>query len=113
MRTAVLLLAAAGFLAVALRAGLALLVVLRRGVEGVLARDVEEIHARRGDLTRLEDAVDARALVRRRRVVALSLFTMWAGLLVVPPLTPWPSFLYAAYSLLWLVPRRTRLAPRP
>jgi hypothetical protein len=113
MSTAVFLLAVAGFAAVALRAGLALFGALRGGVDAFLARDLAEVRARRGDLTGLEEAAGARSVARRRRLLALSIFTMWVGLLVVPSLTPWPLFLYASYSLLWLVPRRSRLLRHP
>jgi hypothetical protein len=108
MRTILLLLGAAGVAAVALRAAGALMTVISGGVESFLARDVADVRARRGDLTGLADADAVRQRARRRRFVALGVFSMWVCLLIVPPLTPWPGFLYAAYSLLWLVPRRTR-----
>jgi hypothetical protein len=113
MRTAVLLLAIAGFAAVLFRAAGALVSALSGSVEGFLARDIADVRARRGDLSGLADADELAAAARRRRLVSLGVFSMWAGLLIVPALTPWPSFLYAAYSLLWLVPRRARTTLRP
>jgi hypothetical protein len=113
MRTAVFLLVAAGIAAVLLRAASALFDALRGGVESFLAQDLAEIRARRGDLSGLEEAAELRAAARRRRLLSLGVFSMWLGLLIIPPLTPWPEFLYAAYSLLWLLPRRRRSAPRP
>lgn len=106
-----MLLAIAGVIAVMLRLLRALFAGLRGGVEGFLARDVAETRAQRGDLTGLEDARSAAALARRRRVTALGAASIWVGLLVVPTLTPWPKLLYAAYSLLWILPRPTRHAP--
>jgi hypothetical protein len=106
MRMVVLLLAVAGFAAVALRAASALLDVLRGGAESFLAGDLAGIRARRGDLSGLQEATELRKVARQRRMVALGAFAMWAVLLMVPPLTPWPELLYAAYSLLWLAPRR-------
>jgi hypothetical protein len=113
MRIAILLLSIAGFAAVALRAGIALVDALRGGVDSVLARDLADIRARRGDLTGLQDAADVRAAARRERMIAVTAFLMYIGLLAVPPLTPWPNLLYSAYALLWLVPRRKPGARAP
>jgi hypothetical protein len=104
--TALQLLAIAGFAAVALRALIALLASLRRGVDVFLARDLADTRRQRGDITGLTDAAEARAAASRRRFVALSFFFLWAGLLIIPPLTPWPTMLYASYCVLWLLPRR-------
>jgi hypothetical protein len=111
MRLAVLLLSIAGFAAVVLRAGLALLHALKGGVESFLASDLAEIRARRGDLTGLDEAAQLQSAARRTRLAALGAFFLWGGLLIVPALTPWPELLYAAYALLWLVPRRTGRTP--
>jgi hypothetical protein len=112
MDTAVLILAVAGFGAVAARMLFALLRVLTRGADALMARDVAAARAQRGDLTGLEEANVARGAARRGRYVALGLLSIWAGLLLVPALTPWPRLLYAAYSLLWLLPpRRERMLP--
>jgi hypothetical protein len=111
MSTAILLLAIAGVIAVMLRLLRALFASLRGGVEAFLARDVAETRAQRGDLTGLNDARAAAAVSRRRRIVALGTASVWIGLLVVPALTPWPTVLYASYSLLWVLPRPTRHAP--
>jgi hypothetical protein len=113
MRTVVLLLSVAGFAAVALRAASALLNALRGGVESFLARDLAAVRARRGDLTGLQEAAELRGMARRHRLLALTAFSMWVALLVVPPLTPWPELLYATYSLLWLAPRRIGRSRRP
>jgi hypothetical protein len=106
MRTAVLLLAALGFAAAALRMVRSLFFTLHGGVDAFLARDLADTRAQRGDLTGVADARDAHATARRRRMLALGAASFWAGLLLVPPLTPWPELLYASYSLLWLLPRR-------
>jgi hypothetical protein len=107
MDTAILLLAIAGFCAVALHLLRALLRVLTRGADAVLARELANTRAQRGDLTGLEEANLARGEARRRRYRALGVFSLWGGLLLVPQITPWPRLLYATYSLLWLLPRRT------
>jgi hypothetical protein len=108
MNTAVQLLAIAGFAAAALRAGSALFAALRSGADSFLARELAATRGQRGDLTGVADASALRAVARRRRMLALGVFSVWAGLLLVPTLTPWPVLLYASYSLLWLVPRRGR-----
>jgi hypothetical protein len=100
------ILAVAGVAAVLVRAGSSAFRALRGGVDAFLARDAADARAQRGDLTGLADAAEVRAAARRRRMFFLAAFGFWLGLLVVPPLTPWPRFLYAVYSLLWLVPRR-------
>jgi hypothetical protein len=106
MNVVLLLLAIAGFLAAVrgiARAGLGLLV---RGVEVVMADEATSIQARRGDLTGL-GAADARsAAARRRRLTSIAAVAAWAAMLVVPPLTPWPTWLYAAWAVLWLLPAR-------
>jgi hypothetical protein len=112
METAVLILAVAGFVAVAARMLRALLGVVTVGADALIAREVAATRKQRGDLTGLEEANLARSEARRRRYVALGLLSIWAGLLVVPAVTPWPILMYAAYSLLWLLPhRRGRVLP--
>jgi hypothetical protein len=100
------LLAIAGVAAVLIRVLGAAFRALRGGVDAFIARDLADTRAQRGDLTGLADAAEARGRARRRRVAALSAAAFWAGLLIVPPLTPWPRLVYAVYALLWLVPRR-------
>jgi hypothetical protein len=104
MRTAVILLAVLGVAAVLLRLVRAALWALRGGVDAFLAGDVAETRAQRGDLTGLADAEAEREVARRRRMIAAGSLFLWGGLLIVPPLTPWPAMLYASYSLLWLLP---------
>jgi hypothetical protein len=106
MNTAITLLGAAGIIAVVLRLARALFGALRGGVDAFIARDVALTRAQRGDITGLDDAQAAAGLARRQRLLALGAASMWAGLLIVPTLTPWPRLLYAGYSLLWLLPRR-------
>jgi hypothetical protein len=112
MNTAIILLAVAGVIAVGLRLVRALFATLRGGVDAFLAHDVADTRAQRGDLTGVDDARAAARVARKRRLLALGTASMWIGLLLVPVLTPWPTLLYAGYSLLWLIPRRPRHAPR-
>ncbi|MBR9989380.1 MAG: hypothetical protein KFH98_06460 [Gemmatimonadetes bacterium] len=112
MHTAIILLAVAGALAVLLRMLRALFAALRGGVDAFIAHDVAGTRAQRGDLTGVDDARTEAALARRRRLLAVGTASMWIALLVAPTLTPWPTFMYACYSLLWLIPRKPRHAPR-
>jgi hypothetical protein len=112
MSTALTLLGAAGVIAVVLRLLRSLFVALRGGVDAFLAADIAQTRAHRGDITGLDDAQAAARLARRRRMRALGQSSLWAGLLLVPGLTPWPRLLYAGYSLLWLLPRRRLPPPR-
>ncbi|MEX0906898.1 MAG: hypothetical protein WD054_01100 [Gemmatimonadota bacterium] len=106
MNTAILLIGLAGFAAVALRLAGTMLLVLRRSADVFVAGGLAGTRAERGDLTGVDEATNARMLARRRRLTAIGHAFLWGGLLVVPFLTPWPGLLYAAYSLLWLLPRR-------
>jgi hypothetical protein len=65
---------------------------------------VQDLEARRGDLTSMADAASQRARARRHRWIAFAVLSFWLVLLLVPPLTPWPLLLYAIYAVLWLVP---------
>jgi hypothetical protein len=104
MRLLGLVLAAFGAFAVGLRVMRALFRLLFRGVDAFLAGSVEEVRAQRGDLSGMHDARHQAMLARRRRLRAAASLCLWTALLVVPPLTPWPLPMYAAYSLLWLLP---------
>lgn len=105
MRTIGLILAILGGLAVAGRAARALFRLLQRGADAFLAGETEEVRARRGDLTGMTDARQHASLAKRERLRAAGALCLWTALLLVPPLTPWPLPMYAAYSLLWLLPR--------
>lgn len=107
METALLLLSIAGAAAVALRVLASVIRAFRGGLEAWVARDIADTRRHRGDITGSQDALTSRAAAHRRRMFALGIALMWVLLLVVPPLTPWPRLLYASYSLLWLLPRRT------
>jgi hypothetical protein len=99
------LLAVIGVLAVLVRAGRALLSLLRGGVDMFLARDLHEVLAQRGDLTGMQEAVTMRRTGRQRRTAAAARLSFWVGLLIVPNFTPWPAQLCAAYTVFWLFPR--------
>jgi hypothetical protein len=104
VRFLITVLAFAGVLAVLYRAARTMLRLLRRGVDALVAGEMAELRAQRGDLTGMADAAGAREVARRRRFLALAMLCFWVLLLIVPPLTPWPGLLYALYSVLWLVP---------
>lgn len=101
----VLALAILGFLAIARNVALAGMRLLGRGVERLMAGEVAEARARRGDLTGVGDAEGERVSARRRQRAALAVFAFWGALLVAPVLSPWPRYLYAVCSVLWLLPR--------
>jgi hypothetical protein len=81
---------------------------LRHGATGLLTGEVARTHARRGDVTALEEASQARAVADRQRMRSGAEAVGWLILLLVPPLTPWARHVYAAYTLLWLVPALRR-----
>jgi hypothetical protein len=104
MNAIVLLLAVAGFAALAARTLRALLRLLGRGIDEFLAAETVSARANRGDLTGMDEATGDQSVARRRRLGALARFAAWTGLLVAPPMTPWPAQLYAACCILWLLP---------
>lgn len=77
---------------------------LRYGATGFWADELARTHARRGDVTSMEDARHDRATTARWKARAGVEAVGWLILLLVPPLTPWARHIYAAYTLLWLVP---------
>ena len=106
MHTLLLILGILGFAAVITRAARTIFRLLHGGVDSLVAGEIARARARRGDVTGLGDALQDRTAARRRRRAALAAFVLWGGMLLLPPLTPWPLLLYAAYSLLWLLPHR-------
>jgi hypothetical protein len=77
---------------------------LRQGADGLWTGEVARNHARRGDVTALQDARREQGTARRGRTRAGAEAVGWLILLVVPPLTPWGTHIYASYVVLWLVP---------
>lgn len=108
MQGLLLILAIIGFIGAARLAGRAAFRVLFRGVEGFLAGEAGDTHARRGDITALRTAEAVRSTAKRARLASTALLAAWIGLLVIPTFTPWPRLIYAAYLPLWLVHRRKR-----
>lgn len=104
MSLLVVVLAVIGFVAVALRVVLAILGLLRRGVDRYLADSVADVRARRGDLTGMDEARVEEQGARRALFSAFAILSFWALLLIAPALTPWPRTIYAAYSVFWLLP---------
>jgi hypothetical protein len=107
MRALLFVLAILGFAAVARRVALALLRLLRRGLDRVVAGETAAVRARRGDITGLTDASVQAGRARRAQLTSLGIFSFWFLLIIAPALTPWPLYLYATYAVLWLVPRRS------
>lgn len=106
MHSLLVILGIAGFLAVARHALDALLRLLHGDVAAALAGGRASARAQHGDLTGLQEAEAERRAAAGRRRIGLALLVLWTALLLLPPLTPWPGALYAAYALLWLLPRR-------
>src|SRR5262245_52913295 len=108
MRIFLLLLAIAGFLAVARQLTWATFVLVKRGVDAFVLREVAGDRARRGDVTGLVEAQAGRRDRRRSLFFALLAAFGWAALLALP-LTIRASLQgYALYSLFWLLPLQRR-----
>jgi hypothetical protein len=85
---------------------------LRGGATGIWTEEMGRTHARRGDLTSLDETQREHraAAMETRRWGLLALG--WLLVLAAPSLTPWARPLYASYSAFWLGPlvRRRRSA---
>lgn len=97
------ILAIVGFLALVWGLGLAVLQLVRGGVDGLVAGGLAETRARRGDVTGMSEAERHLARARRNRVRSAAFVAGWAALLLVPPLTPWPRAIYGAAAVFWIV----------
>jgi hypothetical protein len=101
-----LLLAVLGFVALVGRMGRAALRLGLNAAEATAATGLAEVSQRRGDITGfMERQASGQALRRARRVNAASLLG-YAALLILPPFFGLGREVYAAASLLWLLPRR-------
>ena len=107
MSIIVFVLAVYGFCAVFRQILVHAFVVLRRGVDGYVARQVAGTRARHGDVTGMQDAATAATAAQRRRRRSTLLLGFWLAALLLPALTTWPQGFYALYSMLWVLPLRT------
>lgn len=108
MEPVLFILAAAGLSAVLLRLARALFRLIKRSGQAWIAAEAASARQRRGDITGLGEAADLERRARNARRGALLQVVLWIALLLVPPFTPWPLPLYAAYSILWLTRARVR-----
>jgi hypothetical protein len=106
--TILTLLAAAGIAAAVWHLVRAAFRFLRYGANGVWTDELARTHARRGDVTAVEDAKREHETAARWKSRAGAEAVGWLILLLAPPLTPWARHVYAAYALLWLVPALRR-----
>ena len=103
---ALFLLAAAGVVALLMRNVRALLRLGLNAAEASAISGLAEVSERRGDLTGLMERRSMEAGLRSARRKNLATAAMYALLLIVPPLLGLGREVYAACSLLWLIPRR-------
>ena len=111
MNTILTILAVAGIGAAAWHVVRAAFRFLRQEATGIWADELSRTHARRGDVTALEEARRQRQAVLRARRRVLTEGVGWLALLLVPSFTPWGRTIYAGYAVLWLLPllrRRSR-----
>jgi len=99
------LLALAGGAALLFRSARALLRLGLAAAEGATIGGLVEVSRRNGDLTGMAERQEQARTVRRARSRSLLLFLLWGGLLAVPPLAGVAKLVYAAASLVWLLPR--------
>jgi hypothetical protein len=109
--TILTILAAAGIAAAIWHLIVAALRFLRHGAVGIWTDEVARTHARRGDVTAMEETRRQRESASRWTTRSGAEAVGWLILLLAPPLTPWARHVYAAYALLWLVPALRRRRP--
>lgn len=111
MNTLLTILAVAGIAAAAWHVVRAAFRFLRQEASGIWTEELARTHARRGDVTALEDTKRrAEAVARLRRRAAVEGFG-WLALLAVPALTAWTRAIYATYAVLWVLPLVRRRSP--
>jgi hypothetical protein len=106
--TILTLLAAAGIAAAVWHLVTAAFRFLRHGASDLWTGELARTHARRGDVTSLEDARREQETAARWKTRAGAEAVGWLILLLAPLLTPWARHVYAAYAVLWLVPALRR-----
>ena len=111
METLLTVLALAGIGAAAWPVVRAAFRFLRQEASGLWTDELARTHARRGDVTALEEARRRAVEVARRRRRAVAEGVGWLALLAVPALTPWARPIYASYAVLWAVPFLARRSP--
>ena len=104
MDTVLTLLALVGIAAAAWHMVRAASRFLRHGATGFLTEEMARNHARRGDVTALEEARAERASAEQARRRSGWVALGWLVLLAAPSFTSWATQIYAAYSLLLLEP---------
>jgi hypothetical protein len=106
MEALLLVAAAAGVLAIALRLAASLLRVGVRAVETTAESGLAEVSERRGDVTGFLERRETAAALRRARRREMLASAGWMLLLVLPVAVGLGRAGYAAAALLWLLPRR-------
>ncbi len=110
MEFVLFLLGVAGFLAALRRLMLAGFQLLKGSVDAFVTREIAAARAQRGDVTGLVEAGQRHKSARNARLLALLVVAAWSALLIVPLFTGLAAEAYAAYSLLWLLPRRRQVS---
>lgn len=101
-----LLLAVLGLVALVARLGRAALRLGLNAAEATAASGLAEVSQRRGDITGFLERRASGETLRRRRRRNLAAVLGYGMLLVAPLFTDAAREVYAAASLLWLLPRR-------
>ena len=111
MDTVLTLLAVLGGLTAAWHLVRAALRFLGRAAEGIWADEMAQTQARRGDVTAFEESRRERMEARRSGLRSGAAALFWAALLTAPAFAPEPRPVFAAYSLLLLLPLVRRVRP--
>jgi hypothetical protein len=108
VQTVLFLLALIGGAALIVRLGRTLLRLALETAEATAASELAKLSRRRGDLTTLAERSEGARAARRSRRLDVALALVWLLLLDAPLFTGGARYVYAACSLVWLLPRRKK-----
>ena len=106
MSLLLLLIALPGIAAVLLHWSRAVFETARYSIELLVARQISDTRAARGDISGMSEAESFRQTSRARRWRSVTHTLIWTGVLLFPFMVPGTLLIYALYGLLWFFPRK-------
>ena len=106
MSLLLVLIALPGIAAVLLHWSRSVFETARYSIELLVARQISDSRAARGDISGMSEAESFRQNSRAKRWRSVTHTLIWTGVLLFPLIIPGTLLVYALYGLLWLVPRK-------
>jgi len=100
------LIALPGIAAVLLHWSKSVFETARYSIELLVARQISDSRAARGDISGMGEAESFRQNSRAKRWRSVTHTLIWTGVLLFPLIIPGTLLVYALYGLLWLIPRK-------